>query len=787
MQAAIDDMMHKTKIIKSVIKHRCAFFSLLFAVGIACWFAYPVGDLFSDDYSTLVFDCKGRLLRATLAGDQQYRFPVDTLVLPKKYLTALLIYEDKRFFAHPGVDPIALANAAVTNFKAGKRIRGGSTITMQVARLSGPKKRTYINKLYECFVAVKLSLHFSKEEVLNLYMSRVPMGGNIIGVPAASYLYYGKPATKLTWAEASLFVVLPNAPSMINLERERPLLKRKRNKLLKSLCDKGIINSFTYEMACQEPLPGRNRCFPFMAPHFTRLVLDQKRKSGRIATTLDRDVQNQVLEAAARFYRLLSHQGIANFAVLAAETETGKVRAYLGSHDFNDEAGCGQVDGVQALRSTGSLLKPFLIAKCLDKGPYTTASKVLDVPTFYGTFAPQNANKSFHGLVTVEQMLIRSLNVPFIRLLNEYGHREFYDLLVQGGLKGLFRDPDGYGLTLIVGGAEASLFELSRMYLALANMGRFQALRMVEGDGNRPSGERLFSEGAAWQVLNILNGLSRPGLELYWNQFNDQIPVAWKTGTSYGQKDGWAIGVNKQWTIGVWVGNFTGEGNAAIGGAMSAAPLLFTLFNLLTQSEQPMWFDEPLFDLKEVVCCKDSGYPAGPYCTVTKILKIPRMSCTPGTCPFHRRYLIDKHSGKSVCSLCWGGIETEWVTRFIVPPAARDILEKSGYPVETVPAHSAFCPNSFDDNRIEIVYPVNGIKIFIPRDFGGEHEKIVLSAKHQHPSMHLFWYLDGDLIGETVDHHQFAVELEPGSYTLSVQDEEGFMRTVSFTAFKKDT
>jgi penicillin-binding protein 1C len=798
------------------------------AAAVAVWLALPVGSLFPDSYSTLVFDSKGRLLRATLASDEQFRFPPGGIPLPEKYVTALVLGEDKRFYLHPGVDPLALVNAAYTNIKTGSRIRGGSTITMQVARLANPKPRTYWNKLIECLVAVRLSLHYSKEEILELYARNAPMGGNIVGIEAASHFYFEKPAGELTWAEASLLVVLPNNPSMINLERERPRLVRKRNELIERLFNAGIIDSLTRELACAEPLPGRDRRLPFTAPHFTTMVLGREREhrnavkgahrrardyrnavkgahrrtrdsrnitqgetgrshdAQRIITTLDSDIQHRVLEAARAHNKILADHGIENLAVLVVETGSGKIRAYVGSHDFYDSEHGGQIDGVMAYRSTGSLLKPFLIAKVLDRGPYTITSRLQDVPTYYGTFMPQNASKDFSGFVSIDRVLIESLNVPAVRLLNAYGLGDFFDFLVESGLEGLFRAPMRYGLPLVMGGAEANLFELVTLYLSLGNLGEQKAISVVSDDRDEQrQGYGLFSAGAAWLVLDVLSRLSRPGVEFYWDRFDNHVPVAWKTGTSYGQKDAWAVGVNRQWTIGVWTGNFTGEGNAALGGARSAAPLLFTLFNMLARRDREMWFEEPHHDLKDVVCCAASGYPAGPYCPETITVKCPRRMRCSGSCPYHKRYLVDAVTGRSVCSLCWNGIETEWDTLFVAPPAVKEILVKNGRCVDAVPPHAAHCATVRDGARLDLVYPVDGIKIFVPRDFDGEHERIVFSAKHQRPSEHLFWYLNGSLIGETVEYHELSVELDAGSYRLTVQDEEGFTRSISFDAYKK--
>lgn len=756
------------------------------AVGFSVWLLWPYGDIFPGGCSTLLYSGDGRLLRATLAPDQQFRFPPGEAPLPVKYCLALIKNEDKRFFSHPGVDPFALAKAAYTNIREGRRIRGGSTITMQVARLSRPRPRTYVGKLIECFGALKLSLHFSKEEILDLYANNVPMGGNIVGLQAASHLYLGKSMGELTWAEAALFALLPNEPSHVNLERNREQLLRKRNELLERLRDRCIINHITCEMSCIEPIPDGDRHFPFYAPHFTTMVLGSEHGAPRVKTTLDSGIQQRVADAALIHSRALADQGISNLAVLVVETGSGKIRAYVGSHDFYDEEHGGQVDGVQAFRSTGSLLKPFLVVKALDRGPYTIATKIQDVPTFYGTFSPQNASREFSGLVGLDRVLVESLNVPSVRLLNAYGLGDFYDFLVQSRLQGLFRTPDGYGLSLVIGGAEANLFELTQLYLSLANLGDSKRLISIDDDGKAPgSRKRLFSEGAAWLVLDVLSRLKRPGVEYYWDRFDDRVRVAWKTGTSYGQKDAWAIGVNRQWTIGVWAGNFTGEGNAELGGVGSAAPLLFSLFNALTRSDRPVWFDEPNHDLKEVLCCKESGYPAGPYCPERIVVDCPRRLRSPGVCPYHRRCLVDTETGKEVCSLCWDGVSARWDTLFVVPPGVRELLAASGLHVDFVPAHAMHCPTAIDKQRIELVYPVDGIKIFVPRDYDGSYEEVVFSAKHQRSSEHLFWYLNGILIGETEGNHELPFELEAGDYTLTVQDEEGFKRTVSFEAYRQ--
>ncbi|MBN2001062.1 penicillin-binding protein 1C [candidate division KSB1 bacterium] len=748
------------------------------------WLLWPFGKFFPEKYSTLVFDRQDNLLRVFLSEDEQYRFPAQDVPLPQKYKTTLLAFEDKRFPCHLGVDPLALVNAMWINLTTGTRIRGGSTITMQVVRLAHPRSRTYITKIFECFYAVKLSLHFSKTQILQIYADHVPMGRNVVGLQAASWYYYGKPMAEITWAEAALFTILPNAPSSINLSSRREQLLNKRNVLLERLLKKGIIDSTTFTTSCREPLPGKQNRIPFRAPHFCRYAADNS-QSAVIRTTLDLETQKQVEDILKNHHLILLNKGIRNCAVLIAETGTGQIRAWVGSQSFFDSTNSGQVDGTLAYRSTGSLLKPFLVAKALDRGPYTMATKIRDVPTYYGTFTPQNALKDYSGLVSLGQTLIKSLNVPSVRLLNEYGVEDFYDFLNQAGLKGLFRSARGYGLTLILGGAEASLWEMLRLYASLGNMGQERPLSIFP-EKTVEKHERLYSQAAAWLVLQNLSRLARPGSEFYWHYFDNQVPVAWKTGTSYGQKDGWAIGVNKQWTIGVWVGNFDGEGNALLGGAASAAPILFSLFNALSRRNLPMWFEEPLQDMEKILCCEQSGFPAGPYCKNTILQSRPKCSYRYGVCPYHRKYIIDRKTSKSVCSLCWSGIDTVHVYCYIAPPDVKEILEKSGQSMDSIPMHSASCPTFQEENRLAIIYPVKNIKIMLPRDYSGEYEKIVLSAKHQQSNSTLFWFLNEKYLGETTGLHEMAVDLESGKYKLVVQDEEGFTKSVVFTIYRAE-
>lgn len=752
----------------------------------ALWFAAPPGDLFPQGYSTVVEDRNGTVLSVAPARDGQIRFPPSDRPLPSKYIVALLVKEDNRFFGHPGVDAGAVVRAAWNNLLRHARTSGASTISMQVARLSRKERRTYLNKAYEMLLALRIELHAGKERILRLYAANVPMGGNVVGMESAAYRFLGHPAGAITWAEAALLAVLPNAPSTVNLERGRGRLQQKRDRLLLRLRDRKKIDTLTWRSAVEEPLPQVRSRREFSAPH-AAFAMDAVHPGVRVRTTLDAAMQEKAESLLSAHHRTLAAQGIANISALVVETATGRVAAYIGSQDYNDTAANGRVDGVRCRRSPGSLLKPFLYAKMLDRGEILADAKVQDIPTYYGSFSPSNASHGFQGLVSVREALVQSLNVPAVRCLNMYGLDDFYWFLKEAGLQGLFRTPEGYGLPLILGSCEASLWELTQLYTDLGNLGVRRTLRLEVDDCHAKArdGERLFSAGAAWQIARILSQLSRPEAEYYWRYFNNQVPVAWKTGTSYGQKDAWAIGTNAQWTIGVWSGNFTGKGNASLAGGASSGPLLFMLFNEFTDRNKPMWFEEPSADLAEVTVCVSSGYRATDACPAAVKSRHPRCAETIAACPFHRRFLISKSTGFGVCSLCWDLGDTAWVTREIYPPALAAFYHAAGRVCGSVPRHNPSCPGVHGDASIEVLYPPPGVRLFVPRNSAGEYEKVVLRAAHGRKSATMFWYLDDRFLGETKEKHEMAVDLSAGDHELFVQDEEGNAGTAKFLAIRR--
>lgn len=781
--------MIKLNKIKNVFNNNKKLFIYCFSVLIfilLVWIILPAKTIYPNNYSKLIYDCNGNLLKAFLTSDEQFRFPPSKDSLPQKYVDCVLAFEDKRFYNHWGVDIFAIFNAMRMNFKAGSIVRGGSTITMQLARLLKPKKRTLINKLFESFTAVKFDFVYSKADILKAYAVHVPMGGNVVGIESAAHRYLRKKLSEITWAEAALLAILPNTPTALNLKKNRINLKKKRDRLLKQLLDENKIDQLTYISAIDETLPSMRPFSPFIAPHAAFYLEKKFEDNTIIKSTIDRDVQEISEVVAKQYYGKLKSQGIMNYGVLIADTKTGEVKAYIGSQGYYDTVNSGMIDAVHSPRSTGSVLKPFLGALLIGEGPYTAKTMLKDIPTYFGTFCPQNATKEFSGLVSLEDVLIRSLNVPSARMLNTYGVERFYGFLKEAGLSNLFRTADGYGLSLILGGAEASMWDLTQLYLILANKGKVKKLRIEQTGEDATKPKKIMSDAASWIILNTLTKLSRPGIEDYWNEFNSSPMVSWKTGTSYGQKDAWAIGTNPQWTIAVWTGNFNGMGNAAIAGSKTSAPLLFILFNLLTKQYDEEWFSRPEYNLTEIACCKLSGYPIGAHCPDTLKELVPLRRSRTGVCPYHKRFIISKSSKKTVCSLCWDISDTAWKVMPSYSAAVIEELNKKGYSVEKTPNHTPSCRSVRNSNSIEIIYPIHNIKIFVPRDIDGEYENVVFKAKHNRKESNLYWYLNERFIGTTMNKHDLACSLKPGDYKLTLQDEEGSSNSVTFKVFRRE-
>ncbi|HEY1040150.1 MAG TPA: penicillin-binding protein 1C, partial [Bacteroidia bacterium] len=650
------------------------------------WFLFCLpSPLFETPYSSVLYDKSGKLLAARIASDNQWRFP-ESKNIPARFVTCLVQFEDKRFYNHLGVDLDATGRATYQNIRSGKVISGGSTITMQVIRLARKnKKRSYFEKLIEMIWASRLELSHSKAEILSLYAVHAPFGGNIVGLEAASMRYFGRSPDKLSWAECATLAVLPNSPALIYPGKNQQLLLKKRNRLLEKLYESNKIEKETLELSLLEPLPDKFFPIPQDAPHLLNRCIKENGEGLSLTTSIDLDLQKQInnlVEYNAKTYRASE---IHNAAVIIAEVNSGKILSYVGNTKAlkNEDHG-NDVDVINSVRSTGSLLKPYLYAGMINDGELLPGMLIPDIPTQIGGFSPKNYNLTYDGAVPAWRALARSLNIPAVKLLQQHGLEKFHQQLRDIGLTTITRPASEYGMSIILGGAEGKLWDLTGVY---ASMGRtvnhfslyngsyfkndyrsLTYLKDAEVDNEKSTGQKL-SAAATWLTFEAMAEVSRPELDASWKRLSGGRKIAWKTGTSFGFRDGWAIGITPDYVVGVWVGNADGEGRPGLTGISAAAPLLFDVFGILPQKSP--WFGEPFKEMKQVKVCKQSGYRASVNCPETDKIRAPITSEKTSQCPYHRIIHLDQTGKYRVTNECENVASMQHVPWFVLPPAVE--------------------------------------------------------------------------------------------------------------------
>lgn len=765
--------------------------TILILLFLGFWFAVP-RPLFSVPFSTVVESSDGKLLGARIAVDQQWRFPAPDSV-PVKYEKCLLIYEDRYFHVHPGVNPVALARALVQNLKARKTISGGSTITMQICRMArGNKPRTLTNKVIEMIWALNLELRYSKNEILNLYASHAPFGGNVVGIEAASWRWYARQPSQLSWAESATLAVLPNAPSLIYPGRLDQRLKQKRDFVLKKLLQIGTIDSLTFRLSVAEPLPEKVNPLPANAYHLTERAA--KEKSGqRIRSTINHSLQNAVTERMNRHRKELEANHIYNMAVVVSEVSTGEVKAYIGNVFDGDNSKHGNsVDIIHAPRSTGSILKPLLYCKMLDDGMITPQMLVPDIPMRFGGFTPVNFDRAYNGAVPAAEALARSLNIPAVQMLKDYGIPPFYEFLKKTGMTTLKKPPGHYGLSLILGGSEVTLWDLTGMYTSLVNILRkydeqdglyaaqpFRPLEWVKKNEElKPeilkSAQPVIRASAIYETLQALLEVKRPDSEAGWQAFASSRNIAWKTGTSFGFRDAWAVGMTRDYVVSVWVGNANGEGRPGLTGINAAAPLLFDIFELLPASR---WFRMPVDEMVELDLCVKSGYRAGANCDSVKKVWLPSGSVA-GLCPFHQKIHLDEQGVHRVNADCYPVAKMTHKNWFILPPAMEYYYKPRNPFYSVLPKLLPGCVEEI--GTMEFVYPREWNNLFVPTDLDGTPGHLIFELVHRQKGSSVFWQMDNQYLGETRGMHQMAVHPAPGWHILNVTDQSGNRLTRRF-------
>ena len=745
--------------------------------------------LFDEPYATLVLAADNRLLDVTIAQDHQWRFPpLDSI--PLKFKTASLLYEDEYFNYHLGVNPVSLLRALHQNISSGEIISGGSTVSMQTIRMAlGNKKRTYLQKLTEILLSLKLELKYSKKTIFEYYANHAPFGSNIVGLNAASWRYFSRPPHKLSWGEAAALAVLPNNPAGIYPGNNQKKLIEKRDKLLDKICAKGHLDKDKLKLYKAETIPSKIKALPNHAPHLLQRAISEGMVGKNIKTTLTYALQKKVTAAVKKHNAKMSLNQINNAAALVLEIKTGEVLAYVGNM-ATKESDEKYVDIVTANRSPGSLLKPMLYAAALDEGLILPRQLVQDIPIYYNGFIPKNFDRKFRGVIPADKALSSSLNVPFVHLLIDYGYKRFYHLLKKIGYTNLNNPPDHYGLSLILGTADTSLWGLTAIYAGMAraylsyherplNSGYSHldyrsnnylktGAKIIKENSLNSSG--LLSVEAIEATFKAMQQLKRPEQESGWESFLSVKKIAWKTGTSYGFKDAWAIGLNSDYVVGVWVGNADGEPRSDLVGVRAAAPLLFDLFRMLDGTsivqDTPMGSPEPV--------CLRSGMLAKEACEPKVLQELTyNFVIKAKKCTYHVPLKLNQKETHQVNSNCYDVFDIATKNYFVLTPTQSWYYKNFHPNYEMPPPFLNSCMEKTNTSKIQILYPQKNAVISIPKEQGGKQGEIVFQAAHQNPKEKVYWHLDEAFIGATEQNHQISLNVAAGNHMLTLIDNFG--------------
>lgn len=722
-------------------------------------------------YSYAVYDKNGILIGASVASDEQWRF--EPGIVPEKFAKAIVAYEDKRFYKHLGVDFISIARAVVYNHKAGRIVSGGSTITMQTVRiLEHNPKRTIPQKIHEAFVSVLLELRYSKKKILQIYSGCAPFGGNVVGLEAASWRYFHRSPEDLTWAEAATLAVLPNQPSLVFPGSNKDILLEKRNSLLHKLYLNGTIDEETYSLSLEEKIPGKPYPLPNYAPHYLEYLKKHNRKTVKFYSSLDYSIQSNTQRILENWSDNFAKRGINNAAAIIIENQTGNVLAYCGNTGFyngkNRNKSNYSVDIIQSRRSSGSLLKPFLFCAMLDNGLLLQHQLVTDIPTRIGNYKPDNNIPVYRGAVPADEALTRSLNIPAIRELREYGINAFLAYLRSCGFTTFTRPSEQYGLPLILGGGEITLWEAAKAYSKM--------MRKANGEKVDFPGR----VGSCYLTIDALQYGTRPDDEAMWQSYANSKQIAWKTGTSSGNRDAWAIGTTVEYTIGVWVGNAEGQGTKELTSVGTSAPVLFDLFSFLPQTT---WPERPRAALQYITICKKSGCLAGPYCEETEYSSKPVDAPSSKVCPYCKSltFTPDLKYQATVDDMQfeYKGCLPVSKNYFVLPPTIEYYYTKHTIGYAKLPDFVPWHVHASEDN-FDIAFPQPGANIIVPVEIDGKKGGVICEASIRDDSMELFWDLDGEYLGSTSQIHQVVISPKKGKHVLTVTDSIGTVKTRVF-------
>ncbi len=730
---------------------------------------------FSVDYSKSVYAKDGELLGVYLNKTDKWRLHTSINDVSPLFLKSILLKEDKWFHYHCGFNPVSIIKAAFNNTVSGQRKGGASTITMQVVRLIKPQKRTYANKLIELFRAVQLEYQFSKNEILEMYINLLPYGGNIEGVGSATYIYFGKSPQDLSLSECVTLSIIPNKPSSLNIKKNQAAIQEAKNKWIRKLSPFLNLSKSIIDDALLEPMSIQYYPMPKTAPQFCNRLLASNTELSKYYSTISYPYQVQVQLLLNQYVEKLKEKNINNGSLMVIENKTGIVLVYCGSNDFNDAEHFGQVDGVKALRSPGSTLKPFLYGLSFEMGLYTPETVLLDIPVNFGAYTPVNYDETYNGKIKLKEALVQSLNIPAVNLLNTIGVKTFKGFLKTSGFSNL--QSQELGLSLALGGCGVTLEELTMAYSMFANEGVLKRKQFLKAMNKTPVNPVL-SPAASYLVSSILQTVQRPDLPSQLFNSTFRIPkVAWKTGTSFGRKDAWAIGYNKQYTVGVWIGNFDGEGVASLSGGEIATPLLFEVFNTIDYNSKKQWFSEPK-GISYRAVCSQTGYIPSSDCIQTINEPYIEKQTIQKICQHSVRLKVNKDSSLYFCNSC---IEDNQYIEKIYPNLPAELInyyEQEKIVYKKWPQHNPSCQRVETEGELKIVSPTHQSEYLVEEN---SDSKLMLNASVDHQAKTVYWYINDKLISQSNPNQAVFVKMPLGKLKITCSDDLGRKQVVYIT------
>ena len=723
-------------------------------------------------FARLVAARDGSVLYASMASDGQWRMEAHAGEITSELRRAIVFKEDRFFYYHFGVNPVAVFRAFGNNLLRHKRTSGASTITMQVARLLYPAERTYWHKGSEMFRALQLEAHYSKEEILRMYLDLVPYGSNIQGVKAASIFYFNKMPDHLSLAELTALSIIPNRPSSLVPGRNNDRIVAARNKWLRRFETAHLFDASTIADALDEPFTAYRHAAPHGAPQFVHRVCAGTAEA-EVRTSIDGKLQQKAESIVSNYMNGLRLHNIHNASAIVVDNRTHEVLVYIGSSDFADSAYAGQVDGVHARRSPGSTLKPLLYGLCMDKGIITPKSIVTDVPVNIKGYSPENYDREFRGNVSIEYTLSHSLNIPAVKMLEANGLDNFLNTMTRSGFASIAQSRKDMGLSVILGGCSVRLDELTALYSAFANGGRYHPLRFAPGSGAIPLSAKdtalIISPAACYMITDILHQLQRPDLPSAFSAAKNIPRIAWKTGTSYGRKDAWSIGYNRQYTIGVWVGNFSAEGVQELSGTVTATPLLFQLFSAIDHNAANEWVEPPA-DVAFRLVCPETGKLPSEFCTVQVMDHyIPGIS-SGERCDHMKQMWLSSKEDMYYCSMCLppSGYKTKLLRN--TPPELAMHYDALKVNYERSPPHNPACTHSFRGAAPVITSLTNGMTYIVENK---ELQKFQLSCAAAGDVHQVHWYINDRFFATTDANKKLFFSVTTPDVKISCSDDKG--------------